>query len=125
MNIHLRKFSNELSDMLKSSDAFWGYGSTMFYKKEYAWGNTGIKEDLYKYGVMGVFVVILGFYLLVSSVKTNKSTKYLVFLIFLMFYYNGDVKYSLYINIPILCILTYYNLQVDAKGRTLEQISKV
>ena len=101
-----KSFNEDLSMMLDSEDAFWGYGATSFYKNGYAFGNAGIKAELYKYGVIGVGIVVIAFILLAQSFKTKKKLKILVTLIFILYYYNNsDIKYALYTYIPLLHIL--------------------
>ncbi len=100
-------FNMELTQMVNSGEIIWGRGTSSFYQKGYAWGNTGIKGDLYKFGIWGVSIVIIAFALMVRSFKASITTKLLIVLFFVLLFYNGDIKYALFIYIPLINLLHY------------------
>lgn len=102
-------FNIALFDLFQGPRCLWGAGATSFYKLGYAWGNTGIKEDIYKFGIIGIVVVLSAFYLLIKSYYLKSKAVFMVFMTFVLFYYNADIKYALHIYIPLIGLLNYLN----------------
>ena len=100
-------FNMELSKMVENGDILWGLGAESYYRKGFAWGNTGMKGDLYKFGIFGVSLVVLAFAILMMAFKATRSVKFLCVVFFILLYYNGDMKYALYIYIPLINIMHY------------------
>ena len=101
-----KDFNNDLSSMFDSSSWIYGYGSEKFFSSGYAWGNAGIKVDIYKYGCVGVGILLVMGFILSSLIHTEiKKDRLICILLFLMCYYNGDIKFGLYFWIILYFVL--------------------
>lgn len=117
-NRSTESFNIELSKMAENGEILLGRGTSTFYQKGYGWGNTGIKGDLYKFGVFGVTLVIIAFAIMVTSYSVSFKTKAFAVLFFSLLYYNGDIKYALFIYIPLINYLNY-NKQIKVPNKEL------
>lgn len=99
-------FNNDLASMFDSSSWIYGYGSEKFFSSGYAWGNAGIKVDIYKYGCVGVGILLMMGFILSSLIHVEtKKDRLVCILLFLMCYYSGDIKFGLYFWLILYFIL--------------------
>lgn len=103
-------FNYEFSHLWNSSQYLYGKGYKLFMKNDYSWGNAGVKAEIYKYGVINVFLFIFGFFVMLFVEKTRKTEKVIMFGIYLLCFYTVDCKYSIHIYILILSLYSHLNL---------------
>lgn len=98
-------FNSELVSMFDSSKWIYGYGAEHFFSSGYAWGNAGIKVDIYKYGCVGVIIILMMGFIMSSLIQTSTmKERFACFILFVMCYYSGDIKFGLYFWL-ILCFV--------------------
>lgn len=100
----------DLIRMFSSSDSWFGYGYNKFIDRGYAFGNGGIKAELFKYGIINVCLFFLFFYLLLYSYPFTLKQKLFLFFLYILCSYNGDAKYAFHIYVIILSIYQYENI---------------
>lgn len=104
---------SDLARMFSSSDSWFGYGYSKFIDCGYAFGNGGIKAELFKYGIVNVCFFFLFFYLLLYAYPFTALQKLFLFFLYILCSYNGDAKYAFHIYVILLSIYQYESLTLN------------
>lgn len=109
------------SDMTKDGSIFWGRGNHYYrrmYKNEEI-GGAGTKIYLIQYGVLGLFLTFL-YYFLIASKCNNKKYAYKFLLLLSICFLQRAYPYHIYWLVPYILSLNRYNHNISIKKRYVQ-----
>lgn len=112
----------EIINMFDDGSWIWGKSNSIFEKK-YGFGNAGLKAEIYKYGVGGIFIVIFFFIQLLKIYRFSVIDKFVITILFLLCLYNSDCKYSPYIYMILFSLFKTKNESTTYCRNNYQQLS--